>query len=99
MVRAHWCQSKSFLGMAGYLESLPASSAEAVGLGELPPHIPVAIFSAANSTAAQLAERDAMARRARNGKHVVTKSGHWIHLDEPELVIAAIREMIAGITG
>ncbi len=95
MVQAHWCQSKSFLGMAGYLESLPASSAEAVGLGELPPHIPVVIFSAANSTAAQLAERDAIARRAPNGRHILTESGHWIHLDEPEVVIAAIREMIS----
>jgi pimeloyl-ACP methyl ester carboxylesterase len=80
--------------MADYLASLPASSAEAAALGELPPEIPAVIFSAANSTAAQLAERDAMARHSRNGKHIVTKSGHWIHLDEPELVIAAIREMV-----
>jgi pimeloyl-ACP methyl ester carboxylesterase len=95
VVRAHWCQPKSFLGMANYLESLPASASEAAACGELSADIPVTIFSASNSGAAQLAERDAMARRSLKGKHIIAaKSGHWIHFDQPELVIQAIREMV-----
>jgi pimeloyl-ACP methyl ester carboxylesterase len=95
IVQAHWCQPKSFLGMADYLESLPASSAEAAAMGELPAHIPVTIFSASNSGAMQIAERDAITRRSMGGKHVVAaKSGHWIHFDEPEQVIRAIRECL-----
>jgi pimeloyl-ACP methyl ester carboxylesterase len=100
MVRAHWCQTKSFLGLAAYLESLPASATEALALGEhlgQPGTMPVTVLSAASATPEQLEEREAMARRSPRGRHiVVAKSGHWIQLDEPELVVQAIREM-AGI--
>ena len=98
IVQAHWCLPKSFLGMANYLESLPTSAAQASEFAELPAHIPVTIISASNFTAAQLADRDRIAHRSLNGKHIIaTKSGHWIHFDQPELVIQAIREM-AGLT-
>jgi pimeloyl-ACP methyl ester carboxylesterase len=94
IVQAHWCQPKSFLGMASYLESLPASASQACAMGELPAHLPVTILSASNSTAAQLAEREAMTRHSLHGRHIIAaQSGHWIHFDEPELVLEAIREM------
>lgn len=90
-VQAHWCQPKSFLGLANYLECLPASAAEACDCGDLP----ITILSASNSSAAQLAEREALASRSRKGMHVIAgKSGHWIHFDEPDLVIDAIRELL-----
>jgi pimeloyl-ACP methyl ester carboxylesterase len=93
MVRAHWCQATSFLGLSAYLESLPASAAEADALPETG-HLPVIVLSAARSTPEQLRERDALTRRSPHGKHIVAaKSGHWIQLDEPELVVQAIREM------
>jgi pimeloyl-ACP methyl ester carboxylesterase len=98
MVRAHWCQAKSFQGLGKYLESLPASAAEADALME-PGNLPVIVLSAANSTPQQLRERDALARRSPRGKHVIAaKSGHWIQLDEPELVVQAVREMIGLLT-
>ena len=94
MVQAHWCQPQAFLGMAKYFEALPESAEQAAALGDLP-LIPVTILSAANSTPAQRAERDAMASRSPHGKHsTVRDSGHWIHLDQPEVVIEAIREMV-----
>jgi pimeloyl-ACP methyl ester carboxylesterase len=95
MIRAHWCQPKGFLGMNEYFKSLPVSSAEAAALPEPPPNIPVVVLSASNSTPAQLAEREAMARHSSHGAHIVArKSGHWIHLDEPELVLDAIRRLV-----
>lgn len=94
MIQAHWCQPKCFRGMAAYLESLPASAMEVAALGE-PREIPISILSAANSSPAQLAARDAMAHRSARGRHtVVENSGHWVHLDQPEAVIQAIREMV-----
>src|SRR5580704_1408598 len=95
VVRAHWCQPKSFLGMASYLESLPESAREASLCGELPARIPVTILSATNSGATQLTERDGIAQHASHGRHTIAaKSGHWVHFDDPELVIQAIREMV-----
>ncbi|MBZ5610307.1 MAG: alpha/beta hydrolase [Acidobacteriia bacterium] len=93
MVQAHWCQPESFQGMADYLESLPASSAEAAALAP-PSTIPVIVLSAGHSTPAQLAQREELARHALHGRHVVaSNSGHWIHLDEPELIVHSIQEM------
>ncbi len=97
MVRAHWCSPKSFLAMAAYLESLPASAEEAAAI-EAPEMIPVTVLSAANSTPEQLAERETLARRSPHGQHIVAqKSGHWIQLDQPELVVEAIREITDSI--
>jgi pimeloyl-ACP methyl ester carboxylesterase len=94
MVQAHWCQPKSFQGMAAYLESLPQSAREAAGL-DAPGAIPVTVLSAANATAEQLDEREAIARRSPHGQHIIArKSGHWIQLDEPELVVQAIRDLV-----
>jgi len=97
IVRAHWCLPKSFEGMADYLESLPASAAEAAALDQRlrqPGAIPITVLSAANAPPQQLEEREAWARRSPRGRHIIArKSGHWIQLDEPELVVQAIREM------
>lgn len=98
-IQAHWCLPRSFEGLAATLEALPASSAEAAGV-VLASSIPVTILSARHSTPSEIAEREAMAANSARGRHIVaTQSGHWIHLDEPELVIAAIREMVesAGV--
>jgi pimeloyl-ACP methyl ester carboxylesterase len=101
MVRAHWCQPKGFLGLAAYLEGLPESSVEAAamedGLGQMTA-CPVTVLSAANAPPWQREEREGWAHRSPRGRHIVArKSGHWIQLDEPDLVIQAIREMIGLI--
>jgi pimeloyl-ACP methyl ester carboxylesterase len=94
MVRAHWCDPKSFWGMAGYLASLEESAREVAAM-KIPEDIPVSVLSAANSTPEQLEEREALAGRSPRGRHIIArKSGHWIQLDEPELVAEAIRELI-----
>jgi pimeloyl-ACP methyl ester carboxylesterase len=94
MVRAHWCQAKSFQGLSAYLISLPASAAEAAAMEE-PISIPITVLSASNSTPQQKAERDHLTSRSPRGRHILArKSGHWIHLDEPDLVVEAIREMV-----
>ena len=94
MVRSHWCAPKSFLAMAAYLEGLPASAAEAAAL-RAPETIPIIVLSAGNSTPEQLEEREEWARRSQRGEHrVARESGHWIQLDEPELVVEAIRQAI-----
>jgi pimeloyl-ACP methyl ester carboxylesterase len=102
MVRAHWCQPKSFYGMAAYLESLPASAAEAEALIEKAigtESVPAIVLSGAHSPREHLEEREEIARRSPRGRHIVArKSGHWIQLDEPKVVVDAIRDAIREIT-
>ena len=94
MIQAHWCLPKSFEGLAVALEGLPGSAAEAARI-ELPRAIPLTILSAKHCTPAELSEREAMAAKSVRGRHIVAaNSGHWIHLDQPDLVVEAIREMV-----
>jgi pimeloyl-ACP methyl ester carboxylesterase len=93
MVQAHWCLPKSFAGMADALVALPAIAAEAASV-HLPSSIPVSVLSGAQSAPHQLAAREELARNSQHGRHMIgSNSGHWIHLDEPELVVRAIRDL------
>ena len=88
MVAAHWSSPKSFLGMAAHLESLPRSAQEIYGAPPLS-GIPAIVLSSARSTASA-PERWSTDLRC----IVAEKSGHWIHLDQPELVVEAVRDLI-----
>lgn len=86
-VAFHWSQAKSFEGMARHLEYLPESAMEvarAGGGGDCA--APVTLLLAAHSPEPVTPAHWNVRRAA--------KSGHWIHLDEPELVVLAVREMI-----
>lgn len=95
-IRAHWCQPKSFHGMADYLANLPANAASCTSecdLGDLP----LVVLSAADSPASRVAEHKRIARSSRRGRwEMAQDSGHWIQLDRPDLVVAAIREVIGA---
>lgn len=94
MVQAHWCDPKCFLGLGEYLRSLPESAQEAAALGSAA-GTPTIVLSGAHSTPEQLEERENLARRSPRGRHIIAQeSGHWIQLDEPELVVQAVREML-----
>jgi pimeloyl-ACP methyl ester carboxylesterase len=91
MVAAHWSSPKSFLGMAAHLESLPRSAQE---LYDSPPldRIPAIVLCSVRSTAPAPERLSADVRCI-----VAEKSGHWIHLDQPELVVDAVRDLIRNV--
>jgi pimeloyl-ACP methyl ester carboxylesterase len=98
MVQAHWCDAKCFDAMAGYLEGLPKTCAEALrksGAGSLG-DLPIVIFSADNASDAQRAEHRTLVQLSSRTRCEAVAGGHWIQLDHPELLIAAIREMVEG---
>lgn len=84
MVQMHWSDEKCFRTMAEYLEMLPANAAAAQEHG-WPTGIPIIALTVAGSIPGfptGVAHRFA------------EKSGHWIQLDEPELVLCAVRELL-----
>jgi pimeloyl-ACP methyl ester carboxylesterase len=94
-VQSHWCRPESFESMARHLEALPGTAAEVFKTKPLGP-IPVTVISADRLTPEQVAEHRAIAASSDHGRHLIaTESGHWVHLDQPELVIAAIRDMVS----
>lgn len=91
MIAAHWCDPKSFRGMEAHLRALPGSIRE---MADAPPieAIPVTVLTAGQSESNLSLDVNAIARDA---KHIVAEhSGHWIQLDEPGLVIAAVKDIV-----
>jgi pimeloyl-ACP methyl ester carboxylesterase len=88
-----WTQPKCFEAMAGEIQSLPESVLQVSA--STPRDVPITVVSATNTSASRLKERERLASRSAGGRHVVAPaSGHWIQLDQPELLVSAIRDMI-----
>jgi pimeloyl-ACP methyl ester carboxylesterase len=96
-VQAHWCQPKCFHAMADYLGVLQ-SEAATIAAAVPPAEIPVVVISGAHQPASEIAAHRRLADASPHGRHLVAdKSGHWILLDEPELIVDAVRTLIAAI--
>ncbi len=81
MVRAQWCLPRSFLGMADYLELLPENAANA----KQARGVSTIVLTAPGSHCEIPQGAD---------QRIAKKSGHWIQLDEPDLVADAIRDLL-----
>ncbi len=94
IVRAFWSLPKSFLSLEQHVEALPVSAAQAAAAGSLG-SLPLLVLSGNHHSLERMAEQKALAALSTRGKHLVVKeSEHWIHLDQPELVAWAIREVV-----
>jgi pimeloyl-ACP methyl ester carboxylesterase len=88
VIRAHWSQVRGFESMVRHLEAL-TPACRLAGDSRLPA-VRVAVVSAAKASTAERAEHEALASRPDGRLWVTAWSGHWPHLDEPELVRCAI---------
>ena len=94
-VQAHWSHPKAFRGMWQHLVSMPECCATFADGPDTFGNIPIVVLSAG---ARDPRWRDAdrrLANASSNGCHIISpQSGHWVHLDEPQLVIDAIHDVI-----
>lgn len=89
LIRAHWSRPKFYWAMAAHLRGVPAC-ARAASACRIPPQIPVTVLSGAHQPPERMAEHAGIATR-----HVIAgQSAHFIHLDEPGLVVDAVREVM-----
>jgi pimeloyl-ACP methyl ester carboxylesterase len=89
-VRTHWSRPQSFQTLAHYLSQLTHCVNEVVDapLG----HLPLIVISAENATESELREHRKLASLSSVGEHVIAeKSGHWIQLDRPDLVVSSVQ--------
>lgn len=94
IVQELWCQPKCFRSMADHLAVLEREGA-AMRAVSPPPDIPVAVISSGNQPPEYLIEHRRLAERSAAGRHLVAaRSSHWVQFDEPELIVAAVRELV-----
>jgi pimeloyl-ACP methyl ester carboxylesterase len=92
-VQSHWSRPECFESMAMHLEALP-HVARAAGEGDLG-DLPLIVISGSHLRSEALEEHKTIANLSTRGKHIIAASGgHWVHLDEPDTVVNAIREIV-----
>jgi pimeloyl-ACP methyl ester carboxylesterase len=90
MVAAHWSRPGYYAGMRSHVEAVPDSVRE-IQSAEPIRGIPVLVLTPGQSSPLN---DDCLRKIGDNVKQVIAPaSAHWIHLDEPQLVIESIREM------
>jgi pimeloyl-ACP methyl ester carboxylesterase len=92
LVAAHWKQPKCFEGMARHFECLAESIQEMADAALLT--IPVTMLSGKLNDH-PTDPREYAARISKDAKLIIAnQSGHWIQLDEPQLVVSSILELV-----
>lgn len=94
VVAAHWRQPRGFKTLSEYLSRIPEYCAAPLN-PEASRNIPKGVVSAGTTPAAVAAAHRAIAEGSDRGIHVVSaSSGHWVHLDQPELPVRIVTELL-----
>lgn len=91
IVAAHWSNPDYFRGMTAHVQGVPGTVTEMLNATPIV-GIPVVLLTPGHSKAISAADLQRIGPEAE--QLIAEKSGHWLHLDEPELVISQIREMM-----
>jgi pimeloyl-ACP methyl ester carboxylesterase len=91
-----WTQPKFFEALGSQIGAI-SESAAAIPLDQDFDDVPlVTVSGEMNSDEGQLARQGRLAARSRRGRHVIAeRSGHWIPLDRPDVVIEAVRDVVS----
>jgi len=95
VVAAHWSRPSYYLGMQRHVEAVPETVREMQDAEPIV-DIPVLVLTPGKSTPLSAA---CLGKIGNNVRQVIAMdSAHWIHLDEPALVVDSIREMVMAST-
>ena len=94
IVAAHWSNPAYFRGMTAHIQGVPGTVVEMLDAAPIV-DMPVVLLTPGHPKAISAAD---LRRIGPNAEQLIAeKSGHWVHLDEPELVIKQIREMMTAV--
>jgi len=91
-----WSKPRFFQALGSQIGSISVSAgqvleATAGGFGDLP----LITISSTNPGDYRVRQQDALAARSTRGRHIrASNSGHWIPLDQPEVVIDAVKDIL-----
>jgi pimeloyl-ACP methyl ester carboxylesterase len=97
-IRSFWVRPWTLQALASLIEEAPRSAALVESSERDLGDRPLVVLTASSPSPERIRDQEEAARLSRRGRHVVAeKSGHWIPLDEPELVVEAIREVVTEV--
>jgi len=95
-LRSFWTRARFYEALGSQIETIATSAAETLsasanGYGDLP----LVTISATDPDVVRRRLQNVLAGMSTRGRHIVaSNSGHWIPLDEPETVIAAVADTV-----
>jgi pimeloyl-ACP methyl ester carboxylesterase len=96
MMQAFWSQPKCYLAMADHLAALERDGT-AIARIVPPAEIPTIVISSGDQPVERIEAQRALADASQAGRHVVAaRSSHWVQFDEPELIVTAVRDLVAS---
>jgi len=94
VVAAHWSRPGFYTGMSGHVQAVPETVRE---MQDANPIIGIPVVLLTPATSSPLSD-ECLRRIGDSVEQIMAvDSAHWIHLDEPELVIESIRGMVTGV--
>lgn len=96
-LRQFWTAEKFYTALGSQIESICVSAAEALDASANGyDDVPLITISSSNPGNYRLRQQEALARLSTRGRHIIASdSGHWVPLDQPRVVIDAIRDVLA----
>jgi pimeloyl-ACP methyl ester carboxylesterase len=98
-LRHFWTRVAFYQALGSHIETISMSAAETLtasagGYGDLP----LVTISSTDPGSYRLAQQEALAKLSTRGRHfVATRSSHWIPLDQPDLIVAVVRGLVASV--
>jgi pimeloyl-ACP methyl ester carboxylesterase len=97
IVRGFWSQPKNFTSLGQYVAALPVSARQAGAVSSLE-DMPLVVLSGDHHAGPYAVWQRGLAQLSCRGQQLVAgDSGHWIHLDRPELVVESIRAVVETV--
>ena len=96
IVRGFWSEPKNFIGLGQHVAALSVSAAQAAAVKSFG-DLPLVVLSGDHHPVPYADwQRDLAQISSRGLQLLAGDCGHWIHLDRPELVTEAIRQVVAA---
>ena len=97
VLKQMWTRAAFFDALGSQIASISQSAAEVIDAGDID-HVPLVIVSATNPHPHHVAMQQQLVNRARQGRRIVASaSGHWVPLDQPEVIVDAVRTIVEEI--
>lgn len=97
MLATFWTQARYYKSLASQIAHMKESAEQVMGT-EFRADLPLTVLSASSMPQHEMEQNRELAGRSTRGRHqVVEGSGHWVQLDQPQVVIGAIKEMLERV--
>ena len=98
MLATFWTQPRFYQSLASQIQFMPESAVQ-VAATSIRTDLPLVVLSASSLPPAEIEQTRLLASTSPRGRHVVIPdSGHWIQLDQPEIVISEITKLLKEIS-